>query len=151
MTEWHSDYVLRLGLWRSEVLIKQYLVHIYTQALIYIVMSWWMDKLKGHEWGFSCSPNPVSSCMNMIKDLPVCYPNLNIVHGHNLKCSFSPNSDFHCVCGRDCGFSCLKNPDLNFLHGYDWGFSCLPNPPEAVFQNNGIQFMGITHMFPDSA
>ena len=72
VTEWHSDCALRLGLWRSKVLIKQYLVHIYTQALIYSVMRWWMYKLKGRDWGFSCLPNPVSSCMDMIKNLPVC-------------------------------------------------------------------------------
>jgi len=49
------------------------------------------------------------------------------------------------------GFSCLQNPDLNFLHGYDWGFSCLLYPPEAVFENNGIHFMGIKQRFLDSA
>jgi hypothetical protein len=32
-----------------------------------------MNKLKGHEWGFSCLQNPLSSCMDMVKDLLVCY------------------------------------------------------------------------------
>jgi hypothetical protein len=90
--------------------------------------------------------------MDMIKDLPVCYiltwiPYMDTIE--NLAVHQIPTFTF-CVDMTE-NLAACKILTLNFLHEHDWAFGCLPNPPEAVFQNNRIQFIGIKHMFPDSA